>query len=99
MALRATILCENMVRHMTGTGEHGFSALKQSGRENIYSVLGGTHLDFLAPEQLEKSITSLREMPIQMIVSHCTGMNAALRLRQEFGDRFFYGCAGSVLEA
>jgi 7,8-dihydropterin-6-yl-methyl-4-(beta-D-ribofuranosyl)aminobenzene 5'-phosphate synthase len=31
-------------------------------------------------------------------VSHCTGMRAAFRLHQEFGDRFFYGCVGSVLE-
>jgi hypothetical protein len=31
-------------------------------------------------------------------VSHCAGMRAAFRLHLEFGDRFFYGCVGSVLE-
>ncbi|OGP99406.1 MAG: MBL fold metallo-hydrolase [Deltaproteobacteria bacterium RBG_19FT_COMBO_46_12] len=66
----------------------------------FYAILGGTHLDFLTPEQLEESIKSLKKMEIEKIgVSHCTGMRAAFRLHQEFGDRFLYGCVGSVLEA
>jgi 7,8-dihydropterin-6-yl-methyl-4-(beta-D-ribofuranosyl)aminobenzene 5'-phosphate synthase len=68
-------------------------------KEKFHAILGGTHLDFLTPEQLEESIKSLKEMKIGNIgVSHCTGMRAAFRLQQEFGDRFFYGCVGSVLE-
>ena len=31
-------------------------------------------------------------------VCHCTGMRAAFRFQQEFGDRFFYGHVGSGLE-
>lgn len=73
--------------------------VNKMGKEKIYAVMGGTHLDFLTPEQLEESINVLREMEIERIgVSHCTGMRAAFRLHQEFGDRFFYGCVGSVLE-
>jgi len=69
------------------------------GKEKFHTILGGTHLDFLTPEQLEESIKSLKKMEIEKIgVSHCTGMRAAFRLHQEFGDRFFYGCVGSVLE-
>jgi 7,8-dihydropterin-6-yl-methyl-4-(beta-D-ribofuranosyl)aminobenzene 5'-phosphate synthase len=68
-------------------------------KEYFCAILGGTHLDFLTHEQLEGSIKSLKEMVIGAIgVSHCTGMKAAFRLHQEFGDRFFYGCVGSVLE-
>src|SRR4030043_9390 len=68
-------------------------------KRNFHAILGGTHLDFLTPEQLEESIKSLKKMEIEKIgVSHCTGMRAAFRLHQEFGDRFFYGCVGSVLE-
>ena len=68
-------------------------------REKFHAILGGTHLDFLTPEQLEESIKSLKRMEIGNIgVSHCTGMKAAFRLQQEFGDRFSYGCVGSVLE-
>jgi len=71
---------------------------KTKGKK-FYAILGGTHLDFLTPEQLEESIKSLKKIEVEKIgVSHCTGMRAAFRLHQEFGDRFFYGCVGSVLE-
>jgi len=73
--------------------------MDQTGKENFCAILGGTHLDFLTPEQLEGSITFLKKMKIEKIgVSHCTGMKGACRLHQEFGDRFSYGCVGSVLE-
>jgi 7,8-dihydropterin-6-yl-methyl-4-(beta-D-ribofuranosyl)aminobenzene 5'-phosphate synthase len=79
----------NIIRHV----------MDKAGKETFYAILGGTHLDFLTPEQLEESIKSLKRMEIGKIgVSHCTGMRAAFRLHQEFGDRFFYGCVGSVLE-
>jgi len=73
--------------------------INKMGKRKFHAILGGTHLDFLTPEQLEESIRSLKKMEIEKIgVSHCTGMRAAFRLHQEFGDRFFYGCVGSVLE-
>ena len=73
--------------------------IDKTGKEKFYAVLGGTHLDFLTPEQLEESIIALNKLEIEKIgVSHCTGMKAAFRLQQEFGDRFFYGCVGSVLD-
>jgi 7,8-dihydropterin-6-yl-methyl-4-(beta-D-ribofuranosyl)aminobenzene 5'-phosphate synthase len=73
--------------------------IDKMGKDKFYAIMGGTHLDFLTPEQLEASVKSLKEMKIDKIgVSHCTGMKAAFRLNQEFGDRFFYGCVGSVLE-
>ena len=73
--------------------------INKTGKQNFYAILGGTHLDFLTPEQLEESIKSLKKMEIEKIgVSHCTGMRAAFRFHQEFGDRFFYGCVGSVLK-
>jgi 7,8-dihydropterin-6-yl-methyl-4-(beta-D-ribofuranosyl)aminobenzene 5'-phosphate synthase len=79
----------NIIHHVT----------KRTGKEKFFAILGGTHLDFLTPEQLEESIKSLKKIEIEKIgVSHCTGMRAAFRLHQEFGDRFFYGCVGSVLQ-
>ncbi len=73
--------------------------MDQTGKETFCAILGGTHLDFLTPEQLEGSITFLKKTKIEKIgVSHCTGMRAACRLQLEFGDRFSYGCVGSVLE-
>jgi 7,8-dihydropterin-6-yl-methyl-4-(beta-D-ribofuranosyl)aminobenzene 5'-phosphate synthase len=73
--------------------------IEKTGKERFFAILGGTHLDFLTPEQLEASVLSLKKMTIEKIgASHCTGMKAAFRLHQEFGDRFFYGYVGSVLE-
>lgn len=73
--------------------------IKKIKKEKIYAIFGGTHLDFLTQEQLEESIKSLKIFEIKKIIaSHCTGMRAAFRLQQEFGDKFFYGCVGSVLE-
>jgi len=68
-------------------------------KDNFFAILGGTHLNFLTPEQLEASIQSLKKLKVEKIgVSHCTGMRAAFRLHQEFGDRFFQGYVGSVLD-
>jgi 7,8-dihydropterin-6-yl-methyl-4-(beta-D-ribofuranosyl)aminobenzene 5'-phosphate synthase len=79
----------NIIRHV----------IHKTGKEKFYAILGGTHLDFLTPEQLEESTRYLKTIEFEKIgVSHCTGMRAAFRLHQEFGDRFFQGCVGSVLE-
>jgi 7,8-dihydropterin-6-yl-methyl-4-(beta-D-ribofuranosyl)aminobenzene 5'-phosphate synthase len=68
-------------------------------KDKFYAILGGTHLDFLTPEQLEESVKILKKMKIEKVgVCHCTGMRAAFRLHQEFGDRFFYGHVGSSLD-
>jgi 7,8-dihydropterin-6-yl-methyl-4-(beta-D-ribofuranosyl)aminobenzene 5'-phosphate synthase len=73
--------------------------MNKMGKNRFHLILGGTHLDFLTPEQLEDSIKILKTMTIETIgVSHCTGLRAAARLGQEFGDRFTYGCVGSVFE-
>ena len=73
--------------------------MEKTGKERFCAILGGTHLDFLSPDQLEGSIAFLKKTKIEKIgVSHCTGMRAACRLHQEFGDRFSYGCVGSVLK-
>ncbi|MBM4340406.1 MAG: MBL fold metallo-hydrolase [Deltaproteobacteria bacterium] len=73
--------------------------IQKTGKDRFHAILGGTHLDFLSPEQLEESVKALKLMEIEKIgVSHCTGMKASSRLYQEFGDRFFQGCVGSVLE-
>ncbi len=73
--------------------------MNKMNKKKFYAILGGTHLNFLTPEQLEQSILSLKKIQIEKIgVSHCTGMRASFRLHQEFGNRFFQGCVGSVLE-
>jgi len=73
--------------------------IHKTGKKNFYAILGGTHLDFLTPGQLDESVKALKKIKVEKIgVCHCTGMRAAFRLQQEFGDRFFYGHVGSTLE-
>ena len=79
----------NIINHVVG----------KTGKDKFHAILGGTHLDFLTPEQLEETVQVLKKIDIERIgASHCTGMRAAFRLHQEFGSRFFYGCVGSVFE-
>jgi len=81
---------------MINTVQH---VIQKTGKEKFFAILGGTHLDFMDPEQLDESINVLKRMDLARIsVCHCTGMRAASRLHQEFGDRFTYGCVGSVIE-
>lgn len=79
----------NIINHVT----------QRMKKDHFLAILGGTHLDFLTPEQLEESIRCLKQMKVDRIgVSHCTGFRGACRLQQEFGERFFYGWVGSGLE-
>jgi 7,8-dihydropterin-6-yl-methyl-4-(beta-D-ribofuranosyl)aminobenzene 5'-phosphate synthase len=79
----------NTINHVT----------EKTGKEKIYALLGGTHLQFLTPEQLEESIEAIKKLGVEHIgVSHCTGMKASMRLAQEFGEGFFYGHVGAVFE-
>jgi 7,8-dihydropterin-6-yl-methyl-4-(beta-D-ribofuranosyl)aminobenzene 5'-phosphate synthase len=70
-----------------------------TGEDNIYGVIGGTHLVAADKVQMEETVRALKAYKIQRLgVSHCTGPQASARLADEFGDRFFYNNAGSVIE-
>lgn len=67
-----------------------------TGKKNINTVIGGTHLFRATEERLEKTIADLKELGIQRIgVSHCTGFHASARLAQEFEEVFFMNNAGT----
>jgi len=69
-----------------------------TGKELVYSAIGGTHLSRASDERIERTIADLREMGIQRLgVSHCTGFHASARLAQEFEDAFFLNNAGTRL--
>lgn len=71
-------------------------AQRKSGQERIRAVLGGTHLGFLPQEHLEQSISELAAMEPELVaVSHCTGLPAAARLMQSFGERFRFAHVGT----
>lgn len=51
------------------------------------------------PHQVDETIASLKKFKVERIgVCHCTGPRAAARLYAEFGERFFFGQVGEVLE-
>lgn len=71
----------------------------RAGKEKVYAVMGGTHLDFASPSQVEETIRALKRYRVERIgVSHCTGLKAASRLATEFGEKFFFGQVGETLE-
>ncbi len=86
-----------------GCAHHGIvntlrHAQKLTGVEQVYAVIGGTHLFRASPERIAATIAELKEMGIQKIgVSHCTGFPASLRLAEEFQDAFFLNNAGTQL--
>jgi 7,8-dihydropterin-6-yl-methyl-4-(beta-D-ribofuranosyl)aminobenzene 5'-phosphate synthase len=74
-------------------------AREKTGDHRIQAVLGGTHLGFLTDELMETSIAELKGMnPQRVAISHCTGMKAACRLMQLFGERFAFAHVGSCFE-
>lgn len=81
---------------MINTLEH---VVEKTGQDKVHAIIGGTHLDFATPLQVEETISALKKFKVERIgVSHCTGLKAASRLYAEFGERFFFGQVGEALE-
>ncbi len=73
--------------------------LKTFNRDRIYAVIGGTHLGFAQPGQFDETVKAFDRYGIEKLgVSHCTGLEKAAILHARFGDRFFFGSVGAVLE-
>lgn len=74
-------------------------AIEKTGRDQIHTIIGGTHLGLVKDEQKERSIEELQKFNIKCLgVSHCTGVSATQCLAQVFGDRLFTCHVGTVLE-
>lgn len=74
-------------------------AIEKTGETRIHTIIGGTHLGPVSKNQQEESLHALKNYKIGRIgVSHCTGLPMAVRLSQEFGDRFFFCNVGTVVE-
>ena len=71
-------------------------ALEVTGAKSVYMVLGGTHLKFCGPEQMQATIERLKELHVERIgAAHCTGLEGALTLTRHFGDRVFNATVGT----
>lgn len=73
-------------------------ALKLTGVDHIYAVVGGTHLDFVENSQVEKTIAALGRYAIDHIIpSHCTGPRVTARLSRECEHCFHFSHVGKSL--
>jgi 7,8-dihydropterin-6-yl-methyl-4-(beta-D-ribofuranosyl)aminobenzene 5'-phosphate synthase len=67
-------------------------ARMKTGQAKVLAFIGGTHLIKASEERLEKTAAFLRDYDVQkIIVCHCTGFNASLKLRNELGPRVIKG--------
>ncbi len=81
---------------MINTLEH---ARKVTGEDRVIGVVGGTHLGFGGEDKLPKTIEALRGYDLEILgASHCTGLKAASVLATEFGNKFVFNNAGTVIE-
>lgn len=75
-----------------------YHAQQLTGVKTINTVLGGCHLMDASEERVWLTIAALKELGVQRLgVSHCTGLPASAIMAQEFGDKFFFNNAGTVL--
>ncbi len=69
---------------------------KIAGVDQIYAVIGGTHLISANKTQLEETVKALHNFNIARLgVSHCTGLKSGAVLAKEFGESFFFNSAGT----
>ncbi|MBN1685187.1 MAG: MBL fold metallo-hydrolase [Spirochaetales bacterium] len=82
-------------RGMINILKHGMTVMET---EDIYMVVGGTHLVTADKARLDKTIQTLREMNPRWIgTAHCTGFPAAATVFNAFPDRYFVNSTGSVV--
>lgn len=86
-----------------GCAHHGtintlHHARQLTGMDEVYMVVGGTHLVRSSEYQLSSTIAELKKVGVKRVgVSHCTGMQESIRLGWELGDTFFFNNAGTVV--
>lgn len=64
-------------------------AMKITGINRIYGVIGGFHLISATDERINKTISLFQEMDIKLVLGgHCTGFNALSKMSNELGEKF-----------
>jgi 7,8-dihydropterin-6-yl-methyl-4-(beta-D-ribofuranosyl)aminobenzene 5'-phosphate synthase len=71
--------------------------VKEVFNEEVFAILGGTHLSSVGEHQIKDTIKYFKRIDVKRIgVSHCTGLEVARRLGNEFKRSFFYNNTGKV---
>lgn len=70
-------------------------ARMKTGQSKVLAFIGGTHLVKASENRLAKTVAALRDYDVQkIIVCHCTGFSATVRLFNELGLRVTKGETG-----
>jgi len=76
-----------------------YHAQRLTGRKEIHTVLGGSHLIDTSEERIWLTVAALKELGVQRLgLCHCTSLPAVALLAREFGDKFLFSNTGTVLE-
>ena len=76
-----------------------YHAQKITGNSKIYAVIGGSHLIGASDYRLRATVEVLKDLDVERLgLCHCTDMKAINILANEFGERFFFNRAGSIIE-
>lgn len=68
-----------------------------TGKQQIFTCIGGTHLMSASDERLDYTVEALKRFNLEQIAPcHCTGLKGSLTLYQAFGDRFVHNPAGTI---
>jgi 7,8-dihydropterin-6-yl-methyl-4-(beta-D-ribofuranosyl)aminobenzene 5'-phosphate synthase len=71
-------------------------AMKITGINKIYGVVGGFHLMGAANERINQTVAMFQEMEIQLVLGgHCTGFKALSKMADQLGEKFI--CLNSGL--
>lgn len=72
-------------------------AQKVTGIDNIYGIIGGTHLGPASELQLKATIGFLKSLNLKFLaVNHCTGFEVMSKLYNTFCSKFHFAPAGTV---
>lgn len=86
---------------LTGCGHTGIKntikhGQKISGIDKIYAVIGGFHLAWSTPEQIENFVSYFKELNPEVICGmHCTGFKFNARMMQEMPNNTTLGVVGT----
>ena len=98
------IITEQGLVIITGCAHRGiintlYHAQQVTGIRSIHAVIGGAHLNEASEERIERTIAALKELDVQKLgLCHCTGLPAITAMAHEFGDKFLFINAGTVVE-
>jgi 7,8-dihydropterin-6-yl-methyl-4-(beta-D-ribofuranosyl)aminobenzene 5'-phosphate synthase len=82
MKIRITILCENLVGRLAGSGEHGFSAFIETDQGNYLFDTGGGHSIVANSLTLNKDLKSIKKIFLSHgHYDHTGGLPEVLKLR------------------